>query len=171
MASRKLRASALPDCSKTAVGTCLTSVLMAHPKMPSIATGTPSARTSARTSRRRWMNSLTMMPRSREPTLRALERPQLLAQPRLALLVHEGDEEVFNRGLDVLRPAHAEPRALEEGLDVPGAGAGRGQHHPQPRPHPQHLLDRLPVRQEVRGAAQVLHVHLDDWAAERLALD
>src|SRR3990167_7865553 len=153
MASRKLRASALPDCSKTAVGTCLTSVLMAHPKMPSIATGTPSARTSARTSRRRWMNSLTMMPRSREPTLRALERPQLLAQPRLALLVHERDEEVLHRRLDVLGPAHGQPRALEERLDLPRSGGARDQHHAQPRPHPHHLFNRLPVRKKVRGAA------------------
>ena len=62
IASRKLRASALPDCSKTAVGTCLTSVLMAQPKMKSIATGTARASTRANMSRLRWMNSFAMMP-------------------------------------------------------------------------------------------------------------
>jgi hypothetical protein len=62
-----VRASTLPDWSKTAVGMCLTSVLMAQPKMKSMATGTNSASVTARGSRRRWMNSLAIMPSNLEP--------------------------------------------------------------------------------------------------------
>ena len=60
--SRSVRASTLPDWSKTTVGTCFTSVLIAQPKMNSIATGTKSASVSARLSRQSCRNSLAMIP-------------------------------------------------------------------------------------------------------------
>src|SRR5712691_2804205 len=160
IASRKLRASALPDCSKTAVGTCLTSVLMAQPKMKSIATGTARASTRANMSRLRWLNSFAIMPRSREPTLGCPERPQLLAQPRLALLVHEGDEQVFDRGLDVVDPARRQPGAREELAHVGRARVLRAHHDAQARADADDLLHGLPVGQEVRRAAQIIHLHL-----------
>ena len=50
-------------------------------------------------------------------------------------------------------------------------GRVRRQHHAKPRPHPQHLLDRVPIGQEIGGAAKLLHVDLDDGAAKGLALD
>src|SRR3989442_1548687 len=67
-ASRSFRASTLPDRSTTAVGTCLTSVLIAQPKMKSMATGTNSMSVSASRSRQSWRNSFAMMPWSRLPT-------------------------------------------------------------------------------------------------------
>src|SRR5215831_6406688 len=114
---------------------------MAQPKMKSMATGTTRARTRASMSRLRWMNSFTMMPTRREPTLplpaplggqRRLrgEGPELLAEPRLALLVHEGHEKILYGG-----------------------------------------LHRVPICEEIRGAAQVGDLDLDDGAPEGLALD
>ena len=57
-----VRASTLPDWSKTAVATCLTSVLIAQPKMKSMTTGMNRASVRASGSRLRWMNSLAMIP-------------------------------------------------------------------------------------------------------------
>src|SRR3990172_9140700 len=107
--SSSVRASTLPDWSKTAVGMCLTSVLMAQPKMKSMATGTNSASVTASGSRRRWMNSLPIMPSSLDPKLMLpslsplpsgerqgegplLHPPELLAQQSFSLLVLEEDE-------------------------------------------------------------------------------
>src|SRR3990172_2309452 len=123
-ASRSVRASTLPDCSKTAVGTCLTSVLIAQPKMNSIATGTKSMSVSARRSRPSWRNSLAMIPWSRLPTasaLRGAERPELLAHPRLPLAVHERDEHVLGGQLDH-RPGEGfrlDPRRRAVGDQLP----------------------------------------------------
>src|SRR6266498_753068 len=186
MASRKTRASTLPDWSHTAVGTCLTSVLIAQPKMKSMATGTASARVRARRSRRRWMNSFTTMPRSRAPILPPLtrtlspeggegipgvQRAELFPQSRLPLLVHEGDEQVLHRGLHVVGPAHLLPRPFEDALDVGGGDPLARQDQAQPRPHAQHLLDRVPLPERIGGATQVGHLDLDDGLVEVRGLD
>src|SRR2546426_4284238 len=96
-ASRSFRASTLPDRSTTAVGTCLTSVLIAQPKMKSMATGTNSMSVSASRSRQSWRNSFAMMPWSRLPTSTppGFERSELLAHARLALAIDERHEEVL----------------------------------------------------------------------------
>src|SRR3990172_3779797 len=171
MASRNWRASTLPDWSNTAVGTCLTSVLMAHPKMKSMATGTARASTSASQSRLRWMNSLAMIPRSREAMLRRPQRAPLLAPPRLALLVHERDEQVLHRGFHVVGPAHLHPLAPQVGRHVRRRRAVLREHHPQSGAHAQHLLDGVPVLQQRGRAPQVNRVHLDDGLPEGLRLD
>src|SRR5438876_11044784 len=165
MASRNSRASGLPDCSKTAVGTCLTSVLMAHPNRPSMTTGTTRARKRARISRRRWMNSLTMMPRRREP-ISGFEGPELLAEPRLALLIHERDKQVLDGGLDIACPANLEPRAFEESLNVPGARAVGRKHDPEPCAHADDLLHQVPVGEKVSGTPKLVDVQLDHRSSE-----
>src|SRR5262245_11912282 len=99
MASTRLRASTLPDWSSTAVGTCLTSVLIAQPNMKSNATGTTRVSASASQSLRRWMNSFTTMPTSLEDILGILKCAQLLAQPGFSFAVYERDEQVLHRGL------------------------------------------------------------------------
>src|SRR5919197_5195369 len=105
-ASRSFRASTLPDRSTTAVGTCLTSVLIAQPKMKSMATGTNSMSVSARRSRQSWRNSFAIMPWRRLPTSAPVggERPELLADARLALAIDERDEEVLDVRLDLADP-------------------------------------------------------------------
>src|SRR5438874_4856558 len=109
-ASRSFRASTLPDRSTTAVGTCLTSVLIAQPKMNSMATGTTSMSVSARRSRQSWRNSFAMMPWSRLPTSAPLgpERPELLAHARLALAIDERHEEVLHVRLGLVDPLHGD---------------------------------------------------------------
>src|SRR5207247_7894633 len=109
-ASRSFRASTLPERSTTAVGTCLTSVMIAQPEMRSMATGTNSMSVSARRSRPSWRNSFAMMPWSRLPTSApgGPERPELLAHARLALAIDERHEEVLHVRLDLVGPLHAD---------------------------------------------------------------
>src|SRR3990172_4850010 len=173
-ASRSVRASTLPDCSKTAVGTCLTSVLIAQPKMNSIATGTKSMSVSARRSRPSWRNSLAMIPWSRLPTasaLRGAERPELLAHPRLPLAVHERDEHVLHGRLDLADPVQghaARGEVLPDGGDAGPTGrddqphAGAGAHD---------LLDRVPVGERGAGGARVLGGQLDHRPGEGVRPD
>src|SRR2546428_9116376 len=114
-ASRSFRASTLPDRSTTAVGTCLTSVLIAQPKMKSMATGTNSMSVSARRSRQSWRNCFAMMAWSRLPTsaLGGPERPELLAHAHLALTIDERHEEVLHAGLDLVHPLHGDAARCE----------------------------------------------------------
>src|SRR5882724_11996213 len=135
-ASRSFRASTLPDRSTTAVGTCLTSVLIAQPKMKSMATGTNSMSVSASRSRQSWRNSFAMMPWSRLPTSTppGFERSEVLP--------HGRDREVPPRG------------------DEPHAGA-----------RADHLLDGVPIREDIGGGPRVHRLELDHGSVERLGLD
>src|SRR3972149_5738853 len=119
--------------------------------MKSMTTGTPSASTRAIQSRLRWMNSLAMIPSSREAMLRRPQRAQLLGQPRLALLVHERDEEVLHRGLHIVRPADLHAPAPEIGRHVRRGGVILREDHAQAGGHAQDLLDGVPVVPEGGG--------------------
>src|SRR5207247_9878876 len=131
-ASRSFRASTLPERSTTAVGTCLTSVLIAQPKMKSMATGTNSMSVSARRSRPSWRNSFAMMPWSRLPTSApgGPERPELLAHARLALAIDERHEEVLQVRLDIVGQLQAGtagreavPHGRDRDVSLPGLDA------------------------------------------------
>src|SRR5881396_146552 len=167
-ASRSFRASMLPERSTTAVGTCLTSVLIAQPKMKSMATGTNSMSVSARRSRPSWRNSFAMMPWSRLPTSApgGPERPELLAHARLALAIDERHEEVLHVRLDLVGPLHADAAGREVvphgpdleverlGLDLRRAPVG----------------DEPALIDEAEGVAQLRLVHVVGRHEDRRAL-
>src|SRR5438552_7761811 len=138
-ASRSFRASTLPERSTTAVGTCLTSVLIAQPKMKSMATGTNSMSVSARRSRPSWRNSLAIMAWSRLPTsaLGGLEGPELLAHARLARAIDERDEEVFHAGVDLVDPLHDDTARREI---FSHARDSRSEEHTSELQSPDHLV-------------------------------
>src|SRR2546430_4351997 len=156
-ASRSFRASTLPERSTTAVGTCLTSVLIAQPKMKSMATGTNSMSVSARRSRPSWRNSFAMMPWSRLPmsTPAGPERPKLLAHARLALAIDERHEEVLHVRLDLVGPLHEDAAGREvvsHGPDREVAPRGDESHAGAPADH---HLDGVPLRESIRGHPRV----------------
>src|SRR5437773_463244 len=172
-ASRSFRASTLPDRSTTAVGTCLTSVLIAQPKMKSMATGTNSISVSASRSRQSCRNSFAMMAWSRLPTsaLRGPERPELLAHARLALAIDERHEEVLHVRLDLVGPLHADAAGREvvpHGPDLEVAPRGDESHAGA---RADHLLDGVPLREGISGGPRVHRLELDHRAGERLGLD
>src|SRR5437762_770678 len=150
-ASRSFRASTLPDRSTTAVGTCLTSVLIAQPKMKSMATGTNSMSVSARRSRPSWRNSLAIMAWSRLPTsaLGGLEGPELLAHTRLARAIDERDEEVFHAGLDLVDPLHGDTARREIFSHARDSELAPRGDEPHTRARADDLLDGVPVRERV----------------------
>src|SRR5437773_1336523 len=172
-ASRSFRASTLPDRSTTAVGTCLTSVLIAQPKMKSMATGTNSISVSASRSRQSCRNSFAMMAWSRLPTsaLRGPERPELLAHARLALAIDERHEEVLHVRLDLVHPLHGDAAGREI---VPHPRdpelALRGD-EPHARARADDLLDRVPVLEGLGRGSRVRRREPDHRTGERLGLD
>src|ERR1041385_7893061 len=115
---------------------CLTSVLIAHPKMKSMTTGAVRVSASVRTSRLSWTNSFTMILSRREPMIlfregagygassRGVDGAQLLAEPCLPLLVHDRDEEILNRGRDLDDRADFAPGPLQVLGHVRGGRAG-----------------------------------------------
>src|SRR5213594_4207218 len=172
-ASRSFRASTLPERSTTAVGTCLTSVLIAQPKMKSMATGTNSMSVSARRSRPSWRNSFAMMPWSRLPTSApgGPERPELLAHARLAFAIDERHEEILHVRLDLVGPLHADAAGREvvpHGPDLEVAPRGDESHAGA---RADHLLDGVPLREGISGGPRVHRLELDHRAGERLGLD
>src|SRR5439155_22940204 len=172
-ASRSFRASTLPDRSTTAVGTCLTSVLIAQPKMKSMATGTNSMSVSASRSRQSWRNSFAMMPWRRLPTSPppGLERSELLAHAGLALAIDERHEEVLHVRLDLVDPVPGDAagrEVLPHGRDLEVAPRGD---EPHSGARPDHLLDGVPVREDIGGGPRVHRLELDHRSVERLGLD
>src|SRR2546425_2228310 len=172
-ASRSFRASTLPERSTTAVGTCLTSVLIAQPKMKSMATGTNSMSVSASRSRQSWRNSFAMMPWSRLPTSTppGFERSELLAHARLALAIDERHEEVLHVRLDLVDPLHGDAvgrEVLPHGRDreVPPRGD-----EPHAGARADHFLDGVPIREDIGGGPRVPRLELDHGSVERLGLD
>src|SRR5881398_3185169 len=172
-ASRSFRASTLPDRSTTAVGTCLTSVLIAQPKMKSMATGTNSMSVSASRSRQSWRNSFAIMPWSRLPTSTppGFERSELLAHARLALAIDERHEEVLHVRVDLVDPLHGDAvgrEVLPHGRDreVPPRGD-----EPHAGARADHLLDGVPIREDIGGGPRVHRLELDHGSVERLGLD
>src|SRR2546429_3297529 len=152
-ASGSSRASTPPDRSTTAVGTCLTSVLIAQPKMKSMATGTNSMSVSASRSRQSWRNSFAMMPWRRLPTSPppGLERSELLAHAGLALAIDERHEEVLHVRLDLVDPVHGDAagrEVLPHGRDLEVAPRGD---EPHAGARADHLLDGVPIREDIGG--------------------
>src|SRR2546428_507657 len=162
-------ASTLPDRSTTAVGTCLTSVLIARPKMKSMATGTNSMSVSASRSRQSWRNSFAMMPWSRLPTSTppGFERSELLAHARLALAIDERHEEVLHVRLDLVDPLHGDAvgrEVLPHGRDreVPPRGD-----EPHASARADHLLDGVPIREDIGGGPRVHRLEVDHGSGQR----
>src|SRR3990172_3327482 len=173
-ASRSCCASTLLDCSTTAVGTCLTSVLIAQPKVKSITTGTKSMSVSARRSRRSWMNSLTMIPWRRLPigsASRGPERLELGADAGLPLPVDERHEEVLDGRLDRAHPLHGDAAGAEVLGHVGGGETLPGADDADPRARANDFLDRIPLRERVGRRSRIRDDELEHRTPERLGLD